>query len=96
VERANASGTRPEPPQDYKGRSAGRVLGALQIALNNRLHAERPEGEAWAFTRFIIFFSLLMIKIPDCANIKNYYISTSNVINLDIRYIISRYPDNQN
>jgi hypothetical protein len=42
-----ASGTRPEPPQDSKGRSAGRVLGADQ---NPDLFKLRPsqdgEGES--------------------------------------------------
>jgi hypothetical protein len=40
----------------FQGRTAGRLLGALQIVLNNHLHAERPEGEAWAFNLYFIIF----------------------------------------
>jgi hypothetical protein len=56
VERANASGTRPDEPPDirisiYRARSAGGVLGACtNFALFKIFRTERPEGEVRNYT----------------------------------------------
>jgi hypothetical protein len=48
VERSEryASVAKPEGPKDFKARARAGMLAAVRIALQKRLRAERPEGEA--------------------------------------------------
>jgi hypothetical protein len=76
--------------------SVGRVLGAVQIVLNNHLHAERLEGEAWALTRFNNSFYIICLLIPNYAYINFYYTLNSNTIILISKCIVFHYSTNPN
>ena len=55
-ERSEARGAK-----GYTATSVGSVLGAVQIVLNNHLHGERPEGEAWACNLYLLFSLIIII-----------------------------------
>jgi hypothetical protein len=47
----------PDEPKDKKRGAWAGLLRALRTALHNYLHAERPEGEAWAWNTIDYIFT---------------------------------------